>query len=198
MTGNTFHRVDEHVLDDISPKNLAMESSLDFSNNIIHSLASESLAKKHGHNETFLHFKLSNNSIDCICQNIFWFDWIFRNKLNVGNYSAYKWAKAANRNKCLNIPDCNLSQVLENYHDLCEPSYQCPQKSISDKGEALNVKQHDHDTDLVIQQTTISLTHFTTSLINLISCTIFLSCLAGLVCISEQIYILLYKKYACF
>ena len=143
ITDNIFHRVDEKAFNNIAPFKPATNSSLvlsnlfNFSNNVIYSVAPGALMiplNDTNRNAIFTNITIFNNSVNCTCENMFWFESVAQNKHNVRNYFNYKWAKKGNRNSCLNLPKCDVSQVLNNFHELCEDYYRCPEMA-ADEGK---------------------------------------------------------------
>lgn len=137
ITNNVFERVNQNVLEEIISTKNHLNFSLDFSNNVIYILTPKLFRMRNeGYkgNVLFVNATISNNSINCVCENMLWFESVVRNQGFIfPNFLTYKWARKGNRNKCLNIPDCGVSQVLRNYHDLCENKYECPEEIISDE-----------------------------------------------------------------
>lgn len=100
---------------------------LNFSNNIIYSLAPGAMtidATNKDVKSLFDKVSIFNNSINCTCANMHWFDNIAKNH-DIKYYLNYKWAKVNNQNQCFNIPDCYIAQVLNNYQELCEDDFNC-------------------------------------------------------------------------
>ena len=106
--------------------------SFDFSNNTINYLDKYALQPDPLSNllttsskGQFDILKINNNLFNCTCVNTEWFEFLVAKDGYSYAPVNYNLASPKNQNKCVNIPNCTLSQVLLNYHELCSENYEC-------------------------------------------------------------------------
>ena len=150
ITNNTFYRVSRFALGTLnSPTKSNLTTSLIFSDNAINYLSPKSFTTDFSVQIVYNHFdtvKARNNSINCSCANVQWFEESAKEKSSKGAINYYNLFDSNNENKCLNIEDCNLSKVLKNYQDLCSENYDCDEKKINVFD---NLKFSKFETDLI-------------------------------------------------
>lgn len=142
ITNNIFHHINGYAFNLISSSAIATDPknnvriTYNFSNNIIYSLAPSSLniaTEKNGRKTFFDDLTVKNNSVNCDCPNIYWFSSMYYKKKDpLENRFYKKWTDRNNENRCLNIPNCSISLVLNNYRTLCEDDYDCS-RVVEDK-----------------------------------------------------------------
>lgn len=135
ITNNIFHHIAEGAFEKINAmkdhSKLNISTSYNFSNNVIYSLEKGALNinLQQSRLNFFDNVIIANNSINCDCANSYWFHSIFPESNDPQKNRFYKkWSDENNQNKCLNIPNCSIGQVLKNYVKLCEKDYdhECP------------------------------------------------------------------------
>lgn len=155
IINNTFYRIEENAFRQISaPVSdpiFNTLSSYTFSNNIIHSLAKDALTispKNISTNTFFDNVTITNNSINCNCGNMYWFDSLSQKKNDIGQYYFYqRWTRDKNLNKCLNIPNCLVKEILYDLRELCGDDFDCSNlKILKNKSNDDNfyIKQKEH------------------------------------------------------
>ena len=97
-----------------------------FSNNEIHILDNQALElPKPLDNFNFSAITIFNNAINCSCENKGWFEYLADAKETSKQLYDY-WTGGIYHNKCLDVQNCTLGQVLKNLEGLCEDNYRCP------------------------------------------------------------------------
>lgn len=142
ITNNIFHHIDDNaLLSLIAPAILPnlnsnpLQRILNLSDNIIHVLAPTALDLDFVQTNEKAFFDViavANNLITCSCANIFWF-----NSMRTENYGVqkrlfyYLWFNQKNQNRCSNLKNCYLNQVLYNFYELCVDNYRCSDTAMN-------------------------------------------------------------------
>lgn len=123
IVSNVFNRIEENAFKNVKFSSNESYKYYNFLNNIIYSLSPRSITSPHGSitPTDSDYVDVYHNFVICSCSNLPWFDWLTRNHNHFNN----KWFDKNNMNKCLNIPNCDLTQIPKNYMELCDGNYKC-------------------------------------------------------------------------
>lgn len=136
IQGNTFDYVGDEAFQGITAPSLSKAKSnktlsrriFNFSKNEMRIVENRALHFPDKETDTYFDtFSVYDNAIGCSCQNIPWFHELMESTYMLQrDHFYFSWINNKNPNKCSNIPNCTLNQVIYNIYELCDENYRCP------------------------------------------------------------------------